>query len=73
MFLFETRFDPLSATSKRVFSSYCCHLEAEAVCHSLGEIVFGRGGVDFNRVQVESRCLLAQHLREHAIAFEQVL
>ena len=46
--------------------------ESERGRYSLREIVFSCCSVDFNGGQTKSRRFLAQNLREHAIAFEQV-
>ncbi len=47
-------------------------LESEHFRHSPGEIVLGRRSVDLDGVQSQTRRFLAQDVREHPIAFEQV-
>ena len=46
--------------------------ESEYVRHLPDEIVFGRGDVDFNHGQCQTRRFLAEDFREHPIAFDQV-
>ena len=46
--------------------------EAEYVRHALYEVVLSQRGIDFNSRQSQARRFLAQDVREHPIAFEQI-